>query len=457
MQHSGLGKKPVASTHATVLGFALVALALLVLAACHLPGRGTVAAPAPHATSVASSTAALSHFWPDWRGPARDGHSEAVPTRLPDVPRIVWHHALTGLGHSGVAATDCEVIVADKSADRTHDVWRCLDAITGNELWTLDYEAGGSMAYSNAPRATPVLRDGLVYLLGAFGQLYCVELATGHVVWHRHLAEDFGAQAPMWGYTATPLVEGDRLIVNPGAPDAALAALDRRTGETLWKSPGRAAAYASFVVADLGGVRQIVGYDTASLGGWDPATGRRLWQLTPPAPGDFNVPSPVIVGERLLAASENNGTRLYDFSRDGRIRPQPLEASDDLKPDMSTPVVVAGRYVVGFGYGLYCLDLKDRLRTVWKFPPDFPPPSEGDTLGDYAALVAGPDRVLVLDGEGRLLLLQVGGTEHCRVASRLQLFADGSQAKVWSHPALVGNLLYVRSRDAVTCFDISGK
>lgn len=456
MQHRVLRGTLLGFTLATraLAVLALTLLALAVLSACHMPERGTVATPAPHATSTAPA-AALSHFWPDWRGPARDGHCDAVPTRLPDVPRVVWHHPLTGLGHSGVAATDCQVIVADKSRDGARDVWRCLDAVTGNELWTVEYEAGGSMAYSNAPRATPVLRDGLVYLLGAFGHLHCVELATGHIVWRRHLAEDFGAQAPMWGYTATPLVEGDLLIVNPGAPAAALVALDRRTGAVLWKSPGQAAAYASFVAADLGGVRQIVGYDTASLGGWDPATGRRLWQLTPPAPGDFNVPSPAIVGDRLLAASENNGTRLYAFGRDGKIRPQPTEASADLKPDMSTPVV-AGRYVVGFGYGLYCLDMKDHLRTVWKSPGDFPNPLVDAALGDYAALIAGSDRVLVLGGAGQLLLLQLGGAEGCRVASRLRLF-DDPQTAVWSHPALVGNLLYVRSRDAVTCFDISGK
>ena len=210
----------------TTLRGMLFVLILGVLGACRAPGR---------TTSAGVSAPIRSSFWPDWRGPARAGHSDAVPKRLAGAPRVVWHQLLTGLGHSGVVATDCQAIVADKSADGTRDVWRCLDAVTGNEMWTLEYEAAGDMAYSNAPRATPVLRDGLVYLLGAFGHLYCVELATGHVVWRRHLAEDFGAQAPMWGYTATPLIEGNRLIVNPGAPDASLAALDRLTGEVLWK------------------------------------------------------------------------------------------------------------------------------------------------------------------------------------------------------------------------------
>ncbi len=103
----------------------------------------------------------------------------------------------------------------------------------------------------------------------------------------------------------------DKLIINPGAPDASLAALDRKTGKVLWKSAGKPHAYASFVLHGEGASRQIIGYDRESLGGWDPTTGKRRWTITPITPKDFNVPTPIVAGNDLLVSTENNGTRRY--------------------------------------------------------------------------------------------------------------------------------------------------
>ena len=97
-----------------------------------------------------------------------------------------------------------------------------------------------------------------------------------------------------------------------------------------------------FIVSGLNGITQVVGYDAASLAGWDPQTGRRLWKLIPDYEGDFNVPTPIVVGNKLLVSTENNGTRLYGFDGAGRILPKPLALNEDLAPDTSTPVVCDG-------------------------------------------------------------------------------------------------------------------
>jgi len=107
--------------------------------------------------------------------------------------------------------------------------------------------------------------------------------------------------------------------VAPGAADAALVPLDPATGKEQWRTAGGIAAYASLVVGKLGGVTQLVGYDKESLGGWDLKTGRRLWSVKPEIDGDFNVGTPVVVGERLLVSTENNGTRLFQFDKDGMV------------------------------------------------------------------------------------------------------------------------------------------
>jgi outer membrane protein assembly factor BamB len=395
------------------------------------------AAPLPPADE-SPSTASPVTPWTDWRGPARAGVSPDVPSGLPEGVNLLWKRGLTGPGLAGVAATARHVIVADKSEQNDQDIWRCLAADTGKELWTVAYRTPTKMEFTNAPRATPVVHDGFVYLLGAFGDLHCVSLSGGGIVWRRNIIEDFGAELPPWGTCATPLVVDNSLIVNPGARDASLAALGLCTGEVIWKTPGEPAAYASLLLGTFGGVRQIIGYDAVSLGGWDPNTGRRLWELRPQKKGDYNVPTPVNLDGRLLVATENNGARLYDFDAGGQIRPAPVACNSRFAPDTSTPVVLDG-LVFGCWRRLFCLDAND-LQTRYTVDKDA-------AFSNYAAFIAGQGHVLALTVRGELVLLQAA-PEGFTPVSRLQVFHD---TEVWSHPALVGNRLYLRSMKEVCC------
>jgi ABC-type phosphate/phosphonate transport system substrate-binding protein len=395
---------------------------------------------APAATSAAVKPAPTPSLqWTDWRGPKRDGISPDVPAELPAQPRFLWKRGLTGEGLSGVAATTAHLIVADKSEQRDQDIWRCLDAETGLELWTIAYPTPRQMEFTNSPRAAPVIHGGFAYLLGAFGDLHCVSIEGRRIVWRRNLVKDFNAKLPTWGMCSTPLVVDDLLIVNPGAPDASLAALGLYTGETVWKTPGEPAGYGSFILGTFGGIRQVVGHDATSLGGWDPNTGRRLWTLLPTKKGDFNVPTPVNIDGRLLVATENNGTRLYDFDANGRINPTPIAQNRKLAPDTSTPVAIDG-LLFGCFRGLFCLDLGNNIETLYS--------TEGDgAFTDYAALIAGNGRVLAITVKGELVLFEAARDAYTPI-SRLRLF-EGTE--VWSHPALIGNRLYIRSMKEICC------
>jgi hypothetical protein len=161
----------------------------------------------------------MSGDWPDWRGPKRDAISSDVPTSL-DGATLLWSHTMTGPGMSGLAVADGYVIASDKTFGGTDDVFRCLDADSGRQVWKLAYPAPGDMDFTNSPRANPVIHDGLVYLLGAFGHLHCVQLESGEILWKKNLQGDFATKAPTWGYCSTPLIVGDRLIVNPGTKTA---------------------------------------------------------------------------------------------------------------------------------------------------------------------------------------------------------------------------------------------
>jgi outer membrane protein assembly factor BamB len=345
---------------------------------------------------------------------------------------------------AGVAATREVVIVADRDpADRV-DIFRCFNA-DGSERWAVRYPAPGELDYGNSARATPLIQGDLVFLSGAHGHFQAVELATGKVRWKKHFQKDFGGPDDLpWGYCGSPILAGGRLIIQPGGAEAALVALEPATGEVQWKSPGRSPGHSSLVFADMIGRKQVIGYDNESLGGWDLASGKRIWTLKPRQSGDFNVPTPIIWDGKLIVATENNGVRTYGFDADGVVNAEPLATNDDLLPDCQSPVI-SGERLFGVATGLFCLDVPGRLRKLWH--------SDDEDFTEYASLVASHDRVLVTTLLGKLILLDAKSNGFKKL-SELQLIED--EAGLYSHPAIVGRRLYVRGSKSLVCFDLEG-
>src|SRR5256885_266330 len=143
----------------------------------------------------------------------------------------------------------------------------------------------------------------------------------------------------MWGMCSTPLIIDDLLIINPNGTNTALITLNYTTGRARWSTPGLPAAYSAFISGEFGGQRQIVGYDRHSLGGWEVKTGKRLWQLAPATDGDFNVPTPITINNKVIVTTKNNKTRFYRFDETNRIIPKPVTEFTDLSPTTTTPMV----------------------------------------------------------------------------------------------------------------------
>jgi len=343
-----------------------------------------------------------------------------------------------------VAADERHVLVTDRDRLDTQDIFRCLRPEDGEELWALRDDAAGKLDFGNSPRATPLIHGDLAFLYNAFGRLHCVRLATGEVLWKKDLHAEFGGrdEENAWGTSSSPLIVDDRLIVNPGDPEASIVALKPETGAVLWKTPGGKAAFGSLIVGTFGQKRQLVGYERHALCGWDIVTGERLWRLVPPRGNDFNVPTPLAIGHELLVTTENNGTRLYRFDDTGRIVPQPVATNDALAPDTHTPVELGGR-LFGVWDGLHCLDLKDGLKTLWK--------SDDNAFDGYATIIGSGNRLLVVSKHGELLLIDAT-SDRFRLISRLNVFDD--DPGVYSHPALVGHHLYLRGSEEIVCLDL---
>ena len=350
---------------------------------------------------------------------------------------------MNGRGLGGVAATADYVIVSDRELKDANDLFRCLKASSGEEVWAVRYPAPGNFDYGNSPRATPLVAGDCVYLFGATGHLTCASLATGKVVWEQNIRDEFDADdEPKWGACSSPLLADGKLIVNPGSKTASLAALDPKTGKVIWKTPGGAAGYGSFIAVKLRSGVQIVGHDADSLGGWDAATGKRRWRLKPENPHDFNVPTPIWTGDRLLVCTENNRSRLFQFTAQGELAPEPAAVNRSLAPDTHTPVVV-GERVFGVWRRLFCLSLTDGLKPVWdRADPAFQ---------QYCSVIASPTALLVTTLQGELLLIDATADQY-RELGRLRVWQD--ERGCYAHPALVGQRLFLRGSSSIVCLDL---
>lgn len=378
--------------------------------------------------------------WSRWRGALGDGHVTGLPKKWSE-PEKLWSHSLDSNGVGGVAATEDLVVVSSRDIQDQSDVFKVLDAETGLELIALKYSAVANLDYGNSPRATPLITETHIYCLGALGHLNCIDIETMKVVWTKHLVKDLGGKLPIWGYASSPLLVDGKLIVQPGGLESGWVALNPDDGSVLWKTPGRAVAYSSSIVAEIGGIRQFINYDATSLGGWSVATGERLWELIPETPRDFNVPTPVVVDDRLFLVTENNGARTYEFAN-GQLSkgPQQTAHSDELTGDSHSPVRV-GSYVVGVDSGMVVLDPSKELSVHARH--------SDKALEKYVTFMVEEDRLLATCGDGTVLMFRVDA----QGVHELGRF-DSTQepGEILAHSAMCDGVFYVRGPKSVTAF-----
>ena len=355
------------------------------------------------------------------------------------MPKRLWRHELPAQGIGGVAATDEFVVVSSRDTIDKSDVFEVLDAESGVTLFKLSYPSEMELDYGNSPRVTPVLYDSCVYCIGAQGQLNCLDLETGAILWKRHLVDDLDGKLPQWGHSVSPTILDKQLIVQAGGLESSWVALEPKTGEVLWRSKGRPAAYASPIAIEFQGQKQFVGYDAVSLGGWSARDGKRLWEMKPEVPKDFNVPAPVVVQDKIFVVTENNGARVYSIvpaqqpAQGEYPMSLQLEASSELLSGDSQSPVRVGNWVVGVDRDLVVLDPMDQLKEVARF--------SDVALQKYCSLIVDEDRVWVCTGNGTQILFRIDS----KGVSELGRFQPLQEAgEIFSHPAFSNGVLYLR-------------
>ena len=240
--------------------------------------------------------------WPQFRGPNRDDISREtglLKTWPSDGPPLVWHIKGIGHGYSSVSVVGDRIYTLGNVGNTTKMF--ALARADGKIIWSAEIGPSGGHLGS-----TPTVDDDRVYALGQKGDLVCLHTGDGSRVWHRNLTKDFKGERGGWDYCESPLVDGDRLIVTPGGKEATMVALDKKTGETIWKcaiplqSPQ--AGYSSIVIADVGGIKQYVQLLNGGVVGVS-AEGKPLWQYEKLGPNTANIPTPVVLDDRIFAVA----------------------------------------------------------------------------------------------------------------------------------------------------------
>ncbi len=374
-----------------------------------------------------------------WRGPQRDGGAAGFvkPQRWPAQLQRRWRVDV-GEGYGTPLLVGDMAYVFARRAD--NEVMMALRAGTGDIVWQTPYAAPFSPAYNArahgaGPKATPLFHNGKLYALGINGTFTAFDPATGRILWQK-LAS---APQPEYGAASSPIGDQGLVMVHPGAYGP-LTAFDATTGELRWRG-GDDGVFASPIIAELAGTRQLVTVTQRNIAGLSLSDGKVLWQFR--WPRDIAAITPVQFGDLVIVGSQNESVKALKVTRRGGGFSVALGwESQDIGLYMSNPVVMGG---VLFGLSrrasgqLFALDAATGA-TLWLGPP---------RQGTQAAVVKA-DGLLFLLGEDGELTVATGGRSGIEPTTRYTV----STSAVWAQPAISGNRMLVKDTSALTLWTI---
>ncbi len=452
------------------------------------------------ACAILAPTAAADD-WPQWQGPSRNAISPETgllkewPT---GGPPLAWKSAGLGGGDSGPAIAAGRIYgMAHRGEDEV--VW-ALSEHDGNEVWVSRLGSALKQRMSQGregPGCTPTVDGDRLYVIGLGGDVACLQISDGKVLWQRSLTGDFGGRVPMWSYRESPLVDGDKLICTPGSEEAMLVALDKRTGQTIWKTqmPGHAgagtsvpgagpgnpggpprrpeavpgepgggrgpgggsgAAYASPIAIDFEGKRQYVQLTARTLIGVEAADGKFLWRYDAPANRmGINCSTPIHHEGAVFAASAYGaGGGLVRLSKDanGAIKAEEAYATRKMQNHHGGMILHNGCLYGANGGNeggyLICLDFKTGS-VLWDGRED---PEKRAPKG---AIALADGRLYYRTEKGTMLLIEPSPKEYLERGRFEQ--PDRSPQPAWAHPVIANGKLYLRDQDLLFCYDVTSK
>ena len=396
---------------------------------------------------VAVAAQAPSTDWPQWRGPERNGVSRETGL-LPEWPRsgpaVVWSASQLGTGYGSVAVAGSRVFV--QGMKNRQSVVTSLDRAAGKAAWSIALGSAQENDRGSGPRSTPTVDGDRVYVLTENGDLVCLLVADGKVVWRRNVLREFNGRNINWLVSESPLIDGNRVIVSPGGRNAGMVALDKMTGTTVWvsKELSDEAGYASAVVADVQGVRTIMTLTGNAGIGVRATDGKVMWRYGNVANNTANITSPIYSnGKVFFTSAYGTGGALLGLQATGEsVSAQEIYFTRNMQNHHGGVVLVDG-YLYGFNNSiLTCLEFETG-KVMWR-----------DRSVGKGSVAYADGRLYVLSEDNVVGLVEASPKGY-RETGRFSIADQGWPS--WAHPAISGGRLYLRNQNVLASYELRAK
>jgi outer membrane protein assembly factor BamB len=380
--------------------------------------------------------------WPQWRGPNRDGISKetGLLKQWPEQgPALVWKATGAGGGYSSLSVANGRLYTMGLRGDREFVI--AFDVATGKEVWATAHGKAYRDSRGDGPRGTPTFEGGRLYSLGGNGDLSSIDAKTGKIIWSMNVLQKFGGENIGWGISESPLVIGEKLIVNAGGPGASVVALNKKDGSLIWKSQNDKAGYSSGMPVQIGDTTQVVFFTNNRAVGLDLKDGKLLWDYPRAANNVANVATPVIRGNRVFISSDyGTGAGMVEIKADGKA--QEVYFTKDMRNHHSSSILV-GDHLYGFSSSVLTAMRFDTGEVAWR-----------DRSVGKGSLVFADGHLYALSENGVVGLIEATPKGYVE-KGRFRIQQDS--LPTWTHPIVVGGRLYLRDQDTIYAYDVREK
>jgi FOG: WD40-like repeat len=380
--------------------------------------------------------------WPQWRGPNRDGISKetGLLKQWPaEGPSLVWKASGAGGGYSSFAVANGKLYTMGLRGEREYVI--AFDIATGKEAWSTAHGSAFRNDQGDGPRGTPTVDGDRVYALGGSGDLTVLDARTGKIVWSKNVLTEFGGSNLRWGISESPLVLGNKVLVNAGGSGASIVALNKADGSLIWKSQSDRAGYSSAIPLELNGTTQVVFFTGRRAVGLDAKDGRLLWEYEKPSNQTANVATPVARGNRVfLSSGYGTGGGVVEIKADNKA--QEIWFTRDMRNHHSSSVLI-GDYLYGFSESILTAIRFDTGEIAWR-----------DRSVGKGSLVYADGNLYCFSEDGVVGLVEATPTGY-KEKGRFRIVQGN--LKTWTHPVVVGGRLYLRDQDTIYAYDVRQK
>ena len=396
--------------------------------------------------------------WAQWRGPNREGIFKGANLNLDwsaKKPTLLWTFRQAGSGYS--APTIIGTTLYCQGGADGNDFAFALDTQTGKEKWKQNLGEIAVLQRGDGPRGSVTVDGNKLYLIRGGGQIHCLSATDGKMLWQKDFEKDFGGKLmSRWGYSESPLIDGNHVICSPGGADGNVIALDKNTGNLVWRTKELTdnAGHSSPIVADVNGIRQYILLTANNVAGIAAKDGRLLWTVAiegGPRGVSATIPTPVYMDNMVYVTNGYEvGCMGIKLTKDGDdVKAETVYKNKDIASQHGGVVLMNG-YVYGYteSRSWACQNMKNG-EIVW---------SERNPDIGKGAVLGVNDRLLLLDMQtGRTAIIAAspeGWKEFGRMEIPERSKITTQDNHVWTHPVIANDKLYIRDQDLLFCFDL---